>query len=231
MKKPIMLLTLSLCAVIGAGAWNVALARAESNEDGVSSSGLESSREGLKKQQEKLREAQQKASEAQREAAKQRAEAEKQKLEEERERLGDTKAAEAKKNVCKNRESSIKKIIERTATNGTHHYEMITKVYDNVKAFATKKNLDAAQFAAEFAAADQAATTAKAAIETARAAGDTFNCDVAAPKSAASVFLAAKKEQAAALKAYRDAVKELLVAVKSAVEKETETTSDNGGTN
>lgn len=220
MKKPLILLSLSLCAVVLAGSWQAVSARAESN-DGISSTGLESTETSLTAQREQLREAQKQAAQQKVEAEKEKLEAERQKAAEERERLADEKKTEAKKKVCQNRENAIKKIIERTATNGQHHYDMITKVYTNVKTFATKKNIDltGADFATLVTNIDAAATAAQTAINDAKTAGDGFSCDTGAPKSAASVFLAAKKAQAAALKAYRDAVKQLLVAVKSSVQK------------
>ena len=226
MRKPLILLTLSLCAVVVAGSWHTVSARAESGTDGVSSSGLESTESGLKQQLEQLRDAQKRAEQEKTEAEKVKLQAEREKENETAEKLRDEKVAAAKKKVCQNRESAIKKIIERTATNGQHHYDMITKVVDNVKAFAAKKNIDMSAFATESNNVLTAATAAKAAIDEAKTAGDGFTCDTTAPKSAASVFLAAKKKQAAALKAYRDAVKQLLVAVKSSVTKTDSTTSD-----
>ncbi len=223
MKKSLTLLSLSLCAVIVAGSWHVVSARATSDEDGVSSSGLESTKELLLKQREQLREAVTRAEEQKREAEKARLEVEKEKEVELKEKR-DQKVADAKKKVCENRESAIKKIVERTATNGQHHYEMITKVYDNVKAFATKKGVDLATLSTEVKNADNAAIAAMKAIDAAKTSGGEFTCTSSTPKSAASAFLATKKAQAAALKAYRDAVKQLLAAVKSSVQK-TDTTT------
>lgn len=229
MRKHLMLLTLSLCAVVAAGSWHVVSARAAS-DDGVSTSGLESTQSGLKDQLEQLRDSQKRAEQEKTEADQSKREAERLKTEEEREKMRDEKTAAAKKKFCQNRELAIKKIVERTATNGQHHYDMITKVYDNVKTFATKKNIDLTAFATEMANIDATALAAMEAIKEAKTAGENFTCDSSAPKSAASVFLAAKKKQAAALKAYRDAVKQLLVAVKSSVQKTDEATENNDNT-
>lgn len=232
MKKLLTLVSLSFCAVIAAGSWHAVSARAMSDEDGVSSSGLESTRETLEKQREQLKEAQKRANEERLEAERSRLEAEKEKSQEMQERR-DTKVAEAKKKVCQNREKSIKKIMDRTATNGLHHYEMVTKVYENVKKFAEKKNVPQSSLAKEIENADAAATAAMQAVNAVKSIGEEFTCDADAPRSAATVFLASKKAQAAALKAYRDAVKQVLVAVKASVQKtesSTETDDDTAKT-
>ena len=229
MKKSLILLSLSLCAVVVASSWNAVSARATSDEDGVSSSGLESTESGLQQQRSALSDAQKRAERERLEAEKERLEAEKEKLQEAQEKR-DQKIADAKKKVCQNREKAIKKIMERTATNGKHHYDMITKVYENVKSFATKKNVDLATYSSEVKNIDDAAVAAMTAIEAVKTAGSEFTCDSTTPKSAAAAFLAAKKAQAAALKAYRDAVKQLLVAVKSSVQKSESSTETEGDT-
>lgn len=204
--------------------------RAESNEDGVSTTGLESDQESLKKQQELLREAQKQAKREQTEAESARDKAEAAKVAEQRDSQNE-KAAKNKQKACKNREKAIKKIITRTTTNGQHYYDVVTHVYDNAKNYAEKKSVELTQVSDQIANIESAQTLAQAAITETVTAGEEFSCDSGTPKSAASVFLAAKKKQTAALKVYRDAVKQLLAAVKAAVELkegDTDTTNETG---
>lgn len=193
-----------------------AQARAESEDESTSHSEIESN-DDVKKQQESLRESQKRANKAKLEADKERQEAEMNKRVESEDNTRNAKKAEAKKKSCQNKESAIKKIITRTKQNGQHYYDVVTKIYANVKTYAEKKQLTLTEFADQIANIEAAAANAEAAVNETLAAGDAFNCDTDAPQSTASVFLASKKKQAAALRAYRDSVKQLLVAVKESV--------------
>lgn len=125
--------------------------------------------------------------------------------------------SESVKKSCQSREAAVREIIDRAKTTGAHHFESISNIYANIISYAEKKHIALTKFADQIANVESSKSSARAALSQAQTLGDDFNCDDAAPKAAASVFLATKKKQSAALRSYRDSVKQLLVAVKSAV--------------
>lgn len=129
---------------------------------------------------------------------------------------------------CQAREQRIDATMEQMTSRGQKHYDVFTKISDRVKAFATDKKLTVENYDTLVADVDTKALAAKSAIESTKSVGGVFSCDNDNPKIASAQFRDAFKAQVAALKEYRTAIKNLIVAVKSS---QSTATSTEGGSN
>lgn len=118
--------------------------------------------------------------------------------------------------ACEKRETKINVLIQKLAGHGGRQIEVFNKIAERTQDFAETKgkkpsNYDAlvAEVAAKKLAAEQAiANVAAATVE--------FKCDGSDPKGVAQGFKEHLKAKNDALKAYKTAVKNLIVGVKSA---------------
>lgn len=129
--------------------------------------------------------------------------------------VAQTKLADAKLKACQQREKAIKNIMARLSDRGTKQLDVFTKISERTQAFYTEKgktlsNYDA--LVAEVSAKKEVATTA---VATTKDSSVAFNCDGTDPKGVSSLFKENLKAQNEALKAYKTAVKNLIVGVKS----------------
>lgn len=127
-----------------------------------------------------------------------------------------TRLQEAKLKACQAREKHITATMARMAERGKNQLQVFTKITDRVKTFYQEKGKVAANYDELVADVEAKLVAAQVAIDAAQAAGGTFSCDGDDPRTASQNFKTAHMEQAAALKEYRTAVKNLIVAVKSA---------------
>ncbi len=135
-----------------------------------------------------------------------------------------TKLADTKLRVCQNRETIIGNLMTRIGDRGQKQLELVDTIAARVDAYKVEKQLTVAGYevlATEVAARKAAATTAVAAAKDTKV---EFKCDGTDPKGAASTFKDGLKLQNEAIRAYRDAVKSMLVAVKQAQKAVTDTT-------
>lgn len=126
-----------------------------------------------------------------------------------------TRLLDAKLKVCQNREKSIVNIMQRMSDRGTKRLNVFTKISDRVQAFYVEKG----KVLGNYDALVSEINTTKAATETAVAklkeTSVTFKCDGTDPKGAVEIFRENHRSQITVLKAYRTAVKNLIVGVKS----------------
>lgn len=154
-----------------------------------------------------------------REEAGKRAEAARAKAAEARTKAQDRGAAkleETKLRICQKREATINNLMSRIGDRGQKQLTMISATSDRVQAFKTTKNLTVAGYDSLLATTEAQKQAAQAAVEAVKSVQTSFKCDGSDPKSAADSFKQAMKTQHEAIKAYRDSVRELLVAVKQA---------------
>lgn len=121
----------------------------------------------------------------------------------------------AKQRVCEQREATINAIMDRRAAQATKHLGVFTKIYDRTKAFYEAKGKVAADYDALIAKTDAAKVKAEASIAALAQSSD-FSCDDADPKAVTDAFKTAHTAVREDLKAYRTAIKNLIVAVKQA---------------
>lgn len=128
----------------------------------------------------------------------------------------DEKKLAAQLQACQNRETRVTNLMARIADRGQQHLDVFTKISDRTKAFYETKGYDVANYDELIARVDDAREAAKTQADIQSELSVGFNCDLEDPKASTTAFKAQLTDQIAALKDYRTAVKNLIVAVKSA---------------
>lgn len=189
----------------------VPLAQADestTSDSSTTASSNERSAEELRaKAEERLAEAKQRAAEIKAEAEARKAE---------RQAKAAEKLSETKQRICQRRETIINNLMDRMNSRGEKHFELITKISTRVQEYKNSQSLEVSNYDQLLAAVEASKTAAQTALDTVSQTQAEFKCDGTDPKGAASSFKDNMKAQNEALKAYRDAVKDLLVAVKQA---------------
>lgn len=132
------------------------------------------------------------------------------------------KLSTARKNVCDKRQVNINKIITNSNAQGTRNLAVFESIQARVIQFATQKNLTVANYDALVADADAKRAAAQAALDI--SGQTTFSCDDTDPSSPGKVVSDLMHTKHDALKDYRTAIKNLIVAVKQAAGDKTNTT-------
>lgn len=126
---------------------------------------------------------------------------------------------EAKKiEICQKREEVIKNTMTRMVDRGTKHIAVLSKISERVQTFYAEKGLTVDNYNDLLVNVVDAKAAAEAAVKQTGDQKETFNCDGYSPKTAAQNFVTTNHSQIDAVKAYHDAVVELLKAVKAAAE-------------
>ena len=121
----------------------------------------------------------------------------------------------AKKRTCEARKTTINGIMSRSTARVSKQIQLFGTISERVQKFYAQSGLTIANYDTLVAAIDEA----KAKVQTdlrALEATDTFTCDGQDPKGDAEAHRAAMKSAVEDLKAYKKAVKDLIVAVRSA---------------
>jgi hypothetical protein len=145
------------------------------------------------------------------------------------------KLADKRLDACKKREARINTIIDKTATQSEKHLAVFEKIEERVKTFYTDKQLTAQNYDTLTAAVDEKHTAAVAAIDELKA--NDFSCDTTDASNPAGLMKELAQSKNDALKEYRTALKDLIVAIKGASTKastdatESESTETTEGTN
>lgn len=135
---------------------------------------------------------------------------------------------------CEARSAELTKKLNKKVADATKHKAVFDKIYTRVTDFYKTKNLNVAGYDAMVTKVDSAQAAADASIATLKGFDTTVDCtqvDSVATKVAA--FQAGLKDTRDALKAYRTAIKDLIVAVKGNIPAEntsTTTTTNNSST-
>jgi hypothetical protein len=121
----------------------------------------------------------------------------------------------AKLKVCEQRQTNITTIMNDRVTIGQKRIDLFTTITTRVEAFYTEKGKTVSNYDQLVAAIDSAKATAVADLAALKTA-DTFDCNSTDPKGQATTFRAAAEKLRQDMLAYRTAIKNLIVAVKSA---------------
>lgn len=138
-----------------------------------------------------------------------------QSLKEKRQENQEKRLGTAKQKICENRKTNITAILNRSVTRAERQLELFTKISERVKTFYTEKGHTLANYDELVAAVDAAKAKAAANLETLKSL-TAFSCDSEDPKGDLEAFKLALKSVNQDLKDLRTAVKNLIVAVKSA---------------
>ncbi|MBC7868640.1 hypothetical protein H7X69_00465 [Candidatus Saccharibacteria bacterium] len=126
-----------------------------------------------------------------------------------------TKLADVKLKVCQKREKKIDNIMARMSDRGVKHLAVFTKIAERTEAFYVKSGKVLSNYDVLVAEVAAKKADAQAAIAATQSTTVTFKCDGTDPKGAVGSFKTNLTAQHEALKAYRTAVKNLIVGVKS----------------
>jgi hypothetical protein len=139
------------------------------------------------------------------------------------------KLSDAKLKVCQNRQQAIRGIMTRIADRGQKHLALFTTIAERVETFYKNKGKVLSSYDALVADVEAKASLAQTTVTNVSSADSNFNCDGSDPKGIASSFLSSLKLEISALQAYRTAVKNLIVGVKSVESTSASATQTNGG--
>lgn len=117
--------------------------------------------------------------------------------------------------ACQVRQDNIKSLMKGAADRGQRHIEQLTTIADRVEAFYTKRGKTLATYDQLVSEVNAKKAAAEAAVQAVKAAGEAFSCSGDNPKSAIQEFKTKVRTQEDAMKAFRTAVKNLIVGVKS----------------
>lgn len=119
---------------------------------------------------------------------------------------------------CEERQADIQTTVKNIAQRGSKQYEVFEKIATRTQDFVTAKQLTVESYASLVAAVTTTHDIAKLASEKVQATSLTWSCSIDGPKETLAEFKAAKQAEIAAMKDYKNAVRALLVAVKTAAE-------------
>lgn len=127
-----------------------------------------------------------------------------------------TKLHDAKLRVCQNWQKLITTIMSRIVEREQKHINLISTIAERVEHFYAIKGRVVANYDTLVAEVATKKDSAQVAVNAIKASSTTFNCDADDPKGIANTFKESVRQAAAAIAAYKTAVKNLIVAVKSA---------------
>jgi hypothetical protein len=120
-----------------------------------------------------------------------------------------------KKN-CESRKDKIVSILHRRSERGTAQIGVFDKIADRTEDFYVQKAYELDNYEALLSAMSSAKNDAEDAVAATKSAADSFSCETADLKSAGAALKETLNAQNDAIKDYKTAVKNLIVAVKSA---------------
>ncbi len=130
-----------------------------------------------------------------------------------KERLDD-----AHRKLCEAREKNIQNTMSRLSNRGQKQIDLYSGIATRVENFYTAKKLSISNYDALVADVNAKKAAAQSAVEAVKSATPNFHCDKDDPKGVAGDFKAKVNARNAALKAYRESVRNLIKAVKAAAE-------------
>ncbi len=126
------------------------------------------------------------------------------------------KLADAKLKACQRRETVVDNIMARIADRGVRQIDVFNKIADRTESFYSSKGKPLSNYDTLVADVNAKKMSAQTTVDAVKTSSAAFKCDGTDPMGAASSFKASLKTEISALKAYKTAVKNLIVGVKSA---------------
>ncbi len=118
--------------------------------------------------------------------------------------------------ACNKKQDKFKSRMQQISDRGTKQLEVFRKIADRTKAFYETKGYTSDGYVNLAAEVDARYSQAAAAIGLTQSSQNEWSCDDSSPLSAMQGFSDAKKNEIAALKAYKDKVRQLILLVKQA---------------
>lgn len=132
----------------------------------------------------------------------------------------------AKLRACENREKVVNNILDRIANRGERRLSVYSAIADRVQDFYVKKNLSLSNYEELVADVNAKKAVAQTTVDEIKADEVDFACDGSDPKGAAAGFKEDLKAEIKALHAYQQSIKDLIVAVKTAISDSNQNNSD-----
>jgi hypothetical protein len=126
-----------------------------------------------------------------------------------------TRLADAKLKACQARETAITNIMSRLSDRGTKQLSVFTTIAGRVEAFYTKSGKTLASYDTLVAAVDSTKAAATTAVDGVKSTSTGFSCISTDPKGFVMTFKTNLKAEIDALNAYKTAIKNLIVGVRS----------------
>lgn len=133
----------------------------------------------------------------------------------EKKAAAEKRLSEAKLKVCEKRTTEITNTMTRMSNRGQRHIELITTISERVQDFYVKQGNTLDSYESLVAAVAKTKVAAQSAVDATKASSEQFACNSENPRATLETHKANAKAQAAAINAYRLAVKDLTVGVKS----------------
>ena len=121
-----------------------------------------------------------------------------------------------KATACERKEAAMKRKMQNLAKRGENQIAVFDKIAERTRTFYGEKGRTIANYDELSKAVDTAKANAETAVATTVSSGENFTCNAQDPKASVTTFKENLKAQHDALKAYKTAVKNLMVGVKSA---------------
>jgi hypothetical protein len=126
---------------------------------------------------------------------------------------GDRHLSGGKLKTCQNRQTEITSIMTRSVTRAQNQLDLFATIASRTEGFYTKRGKTLTNYDNLVAAIASAKAQAETDLQTLK--GFSFSCDSSDPKGQITAFKAALATERSDLQAYRTAVKNLIVGVKS----------------
>lgn len=156
-------------------------------------------------------------------------------------KIAETKLSENRERVCEQKQARLQAKLDKIATQGTKQLEVFDKISQKVQAFKTAKNLTVTNYETLTGEVSTARTAAVEAVAAASKAPDVNCADPSSVKTGVETYKKAVEKRVKALKVYKTAVRNSLIAVKSShrqndsnkpaagIESTSQTTTSNSG--
>lgn len=142
----------------------------------------------------------------------------------------EAKMKNQKLKLCQNRQKVITRVMGRISDRGQKQLNLFSSIATKTENFYTKKGKTLSNYDVLVTDVNTKKQAAQMAVDDVKAKSQTFTCDGADPKGMVTTFRQSLKNETAALKEYKTAVKNLIVGVKS-VQGTTSSTSKTSGEN
>ncbi|HEY5550063.1 MAG TPA: hypothetical protein VIK37_02600 [Candidatus Saccharimonadales bacterium] len=134
----------------------------------------------------------------------------------------------AKLKACENRERAVNSILDRIANRGERRLNVYSAIFQKVQDFYVKKGISLSNYDALVAEVNAKKEAAQAAVDAIKAEQVDFTCDGTDPKGVAAGFKEDLKAEIKALHDYQQSIKNLIVAVKTAIADSNQNNSASG---
>ena len=128
---------------------------------------------------------------------------------------------EERQKNCEAAKNGLETKLKNLSTNATKHQTRITEIYDKALAYQKDQNITVANFDQLVATANAAQAQAASSVSVLAGLSTTIDCSQTNVASTVATYKASAAQARTDLKAYKDAVKAILVALKAAAEKGT----------